>query len=255
MLSIVMPARNAEKYLNPSVDSIIHQDFQDWELVFINDGSTDSTAEIIGSYTDSRIKYYEVDEPKGVAHARNYGCSKALSEIIVVADSDDIYYPRRLTVINEAFSKDRELVVFYSNIRIINHITGEKFVRPFQKYNRELLKNINYIANMSAAFKKYNFDVLGGYDESLLSAEDYDLWLRFAREDYKIYGLNEVLVDANRYSESTSANRGMLKECTHAVKRKNNLPEISDLDYVRMHSSEGVFEYFTKPSGFELWFK
>lgn len=250
-----MPARNAEKYLKASVNSIINQDYQEWELVFVDDGSTDSTGNIIRDYNDRRIKYYPVDEPRGVAHARNYGCSKVLSEIIVVADSDDIYYPERLTVINDAFVKDHELEVFYSNIRIINHITGEKFIRPFQTYNLELLKNINYIPNMAAAFKKSSFDAIGGYDESLLSAEDYDLWLRFAMQNCKIYGLDKVLVDANRYNESTSANREKLKKYTHIVKRKNNLPEISDLEYVRVHSSKSIFEYFTLPSGFELWFK
>lgn len=255
MLSIVMPARNVEKYLKPALDSLINQTYTDWELIFVDDQSTDSTAEIAKSYNDSRIKYFLTDESKGVAHARNFGSSRASSDIIAVADSDDIYYPDRLAKTMKAFDEDENLAVFYSNIRIIDHINNTKTIRPFQAYDHEILKNINYIANMAAAYKKKDFEAIGGYDENLRSAEDYDLWLRFAAAGFKIYGLDEVLVDVNRYSESTSANRESLKNYTHIVKEKNGLPKVSDLEYVREHASEEIFKHFTQPRGYALWFE
>lgn len=95
-VSVVMPAHNREKYISSSIDSILMQTYKDFELIIVDDGSTDNTVNIIKSYDDPRIKLILHKENKGVALARNTGYSNSLGEFIVIADSDDINMPTKI---------------------------------------------------------------------------------------------------------------------------------------------------------------
>lgn len=96
-VSVVMPAYNAEKYLREAIDSILAQTYTDFELIIVNDGSTDSTKKIIQSYTDSRIRYIENEQNSGICVTLNKGLDAARGRYIVRMDSDDIAMPERLS--------------------------------------------------------------------------------------------------------------------------------------------------------------
>ncbi|MEO9473982.1 MAG: glycosyltransferase family 2 protein [Cyclobacteriaceae bacterium] len=90
LVSIIMPVYNTEKFLREAIDSVLDQTYQEWELLIVNDGSTDASAEIIGSYDDSRIRYFE-QENMGVSAARNVGLSNMGGDYFCFLDADDMF--------------------------------------------------------------------------------------------------------------------------------------------------------------------
>ena len=98
MISIVLPTWDRAEYLTESIESVRRQTLKDWELIVVDDGSTDSTPELMDYYTklDKRIKYFP-KKHEGIAKARNYGISKSTGEYIAVHDSDDLMMPKRLS--------------------------------------------------------------------------------------------------------------------------------------------------------------
>lgn len=255
ILSVVMPAKNTEKFIKKTLDSLINQSFKDWELIFIDDHSEDKTAEIVKNNTDKRIKYFFLEKGTGIPAGRHFGNIKARGKIIVIADSDDFNHPDRLKTIFNEFKKNPSATVFYSNIDI-NYIEENRLVpRPFQEYNLEILKKVNYIANSAAAYKKKAYFEIGGYDQSLKMCEDYDLWLRFALNGLKFIYSPKSLVILSRYVGSTTGTKKhLLRKYIHEVKEKYHLPVVADIsEFKKMVSSE-VFQYFTTPGGIKLWF-
>jgi len=96
MISIVMPTYNREAYLAEAIGSVLSQTYKDWELIIVDDGSTDDTSTLINHYKDKRIRYLPLDRNRGIAYARNYGIKNAKGEYIAVMDSDDLMSPNRL---------------------------------------------------------------------------------------------------------------------------------------------------------------
>lgn len=255
-LSIVMPAKNVEKFLAKTLDSVLKQSFLEWELVFVDDHSTDKTAELIKQVKDDRIKYFFLEEGTGIAVGRNYGCNKAEAPIIVTADSDDFNYSNRLQEIYNFFDKNPETDVFYSNVDFYYVESKEKIARPFQPFDPKVLASVNFIANPSSAFKKEAYLAVEGYDISLKMCEDYDLWLKFLDQNCTFGYSDKSLVQMNRYPESTTGTRkDLLKQYIHQVKRKHNIAEVADINFLKNSVSPEVFEYFTTPGGKFLWFE
>lgn len=97
-ISVIIPVHNGEKYLKETLESIIHQTFRDFELLVIDDGSTDRSLQIINDYakTDDRITVYQNIENKGIAFTTNFGIGQAKGNFIAVSDQDDISFPERL---------------------------------------------------------------------------------------------------------------------------------------------------------------
>lgn len=113
-----MPAYNAEKYLREAIDSILAQTFTDFELIIINDGSTDFTKDIILSYTDQRIRYIENEQNSGICVTLNKGLDAARGRYIARMDSDDISLPRRLEVQVQYMDSHPEIGVAGTDIEI-----------------------------------------------------------------------------------------------------------------------------------------
>ena len=97
-VSVLMPAYNSGKYIQQSIQSILDQTFQDFELIIVNDGSTDNTHDIITSFSDDRIRYYQNDGNKGLIYTRNKQINLASTEYIALLDSDDLANKLRLEI-------------------------------------------------------------------------------------------------------------------------------------------------------------
>ncbi len=98
LVTVIIPAYNEEKYLSQAIDSIITQTYENWELLIINDGSTDGTEKVANDYVkrDKRITYHTYEGNKGLSYARNYGTEKAKGKYICILGADDIAYPNML---------------------------------------------------------------------------------------------------------------------------------------------------------------
>jgi len=95
-ISIIMPAYNAQNTIKTSIESILRQNYNNYELIIIDDGSNDNTENVVKEFSDSRIKYFKLATNMGVSNARNFGIEKATGEYIMFIDSDDIYLDGRI---------------------------------------------------------------------------------------------------------------------------------------------------------------
>jgi glycosyltransferase involved in cell wall biosynthesis/phenylacetate-coenzyme A ligase PaaK-like adenylate-forming protein/MoaA/NifB/PqqE/SkfB family radical SAM enzyme len=198
LVSVIMPAYNAAEYIAQAIDSVLRQDYQNFELIIINDGSTDDTGKIIEGFRDDRIKYFS-QENHGLAATCNIGIRKSAGEYIVKLDSDDMITPDFLGRHIAEFEKNPHADLVYCDDclieqqgRIIRVIERPEYSE--QKYLiRDLFRNGFPVVPFRTCIKKNVFDKIGFYDEELCMAEDYDMIRRFVMHDLKIQHLKGAL--------------------------------------------------------------
>lgn len=190
-----MSVYNDEKYLKKSIDSIMNQTFKKFEFIIINDGSTDTTLDILKMYSDPRIKIITNTQQIGLSKSLNKGLQLAKGEYIARQDGDDISSPKRLEK-QVAFLEARPecgLVGSWSYvIDAENKIMDKQMFFTGHNDIATMLLTENQFVHSSVMFKKDCIDKLGGYNEELKYAQDYDLWLRIA-EYYKVANISEFL--------------------------------------------------------------
>ncbi len=141
LVSIIMPAYNAEKYIAEAIESVLKQDYPNFELIIINDGSKDKTESIINSFDDKRIKYYS-QENKGVSAARNLGLKNMIGDFFCFLDADDFYPPKSISSRVAMFEKD-DIYFLDGRVAFCNE-TIEKSI----KYYIPKIKNVNPNADL-----------------------------------------------------------------------------------------------------------
>lgn len=183
--SIIIPTYNRANFIEKTIKSVLKQTYTDFELIIVDDGSTDTTEDIVTSIKDERINYYKKkNEERAVA--RNFGIEKAKGDIITFLDSDDLFYENHLEEASTFLLKDKVAVLFqaYEIVEINSKI---KMSFPNKVINQLLIKEGNIISChgmfiSSSIIKKYKFNE----DINLTASEDYELWLRIA-SNYKIH--------------------------------------------------------------------
>lgn len=198
-ITVLMPVYNAEKFLKQAIDSILNQTFKNFELLIINDGSTDQTARILQGYKDPRIKIIINQKKIGVIKSRNFGIKIAKGKYIALMDSDDISFPERLKKQTKYLDTHPYCDVVVAKIQLMD--IGENIIGKWEDDQENLtyeqikkkLPTGNCIANSTAVIKislikKYK------YKENLYHSEDYELWLRLCADGKKIEKINEELV-------------------------------------------------------------
>lgn len=177
-----MPVYNGEQFLEEAIDSILDQTFNDFEFLIINDGSTDKSKEIIKSYNDPRIRYFENKTNLGITAARNIGLTQAQGEYLAIIDCDDVAYPSRFEEQVEFLDQntDVSMVASWAEIEMLN-VHGDivhsvlKTDAPNHKIPALLLFS-NFFIQSTIMLRKSDIPV-GGYRD-FDPAEDYDLWTR-----------------------------------------------------------------------------
>ncbi|MDT2817396.1 glycosyltransferase family 2 protein [Vagococcus lutrae] len=208
LVTIIMPVYNSEKYLEKSLSSVLNQTYQDFELIVINDGSSDGSLSIIQSFKkiDKRIKLYDLDRNRGISFARNIGIKNSKGKYIAFIDSDDKWKPNKLQTQIE-FMKKNNIKFSYTNLNIIDnlgHHIGERISSKKEVTYSELVKK-NYFGCSSVVI---DAKVLKNYTFKNIKHEDYALWLEILRKE-KIVGhnLEEKLCDYRVHDDSISSNK------------------------------------------------
>lgn len=196
--SIIIPTYNRADKLMKSINSVLSQTDKDFELIIIDDGSTDKTQEKINKIDDKRIIYKWIENYGGPSRPRNIGISIAQGEWIAFLDADDWWESNKLEICRENIRNDVDLI--YHDLLIIDQnkkvnktkIFSRQLRRPVLK---DLLVNGNIIANSSVVVRKSILLNIGGIDEKreLFAAEDYNTWLRISKISDNFLYLNKTL--------------------------------------------------------------
>ena len=180
LVSVVMPTFNRRKYLGEAIDSVINQSIDDWELLIIDDGSTDDTEEFLrGAYLDSRIRYFK-QENQGQSVARNKGIANSCGTFICFLDSDNRWYPNKLERQLEEFQNHPNVAMVYGDSKIINAageiISCKNISRYSGRVTAKLLAD-NFISMNTTMTRSQVLKDIGGFNTNNHWDEDYDLWL------------------------------------------------------------------------------
>ena len=222
-LSVLLSVYNGEKYLRESIDSILNQSFSDFEFLIIDDGSTDSSVEIVESYKDKRIRLIKNENNLGLITSLNKGLSLAQGEFIARQDADDIAENSRFEKLIEMLDADPNLKLVGSNVVLIDP-KGERIgswvyptSRSFARWG--LLFN-NVVAHSSSMYVREDALRVGGYSLDYPYAEDYNLWSRLAQigdigncsQALQRYRVHDEAVSTLKENEQISIRRKISKE-------------------------------------------
>jgi glycosyltransferase involved in cell wall biosynthesis len=191
LISIIIPTYNVEKYIKETLNSVINQSYNNFEVLVIDDSSTDSTAEEIKriAKSDGRISYYKIEHAGRPSVPRNYGISKSSGEYVAFLDADDIWNWDKLKDQIRFLQKYPNLIFVYSmsvtfgNVNVFSpYYEVLPLLNKAATTNGELILKGNSITCSSVMVRKEYLQKTGGYDEdpNLKAVEDYDLWLRLS---------------------------------------------------------------------------
>jgi len=208
-VSVILPTRDRAHTLRRAIDSVLKQTFTDFELIVIDDGSTDGTAELVTGYRDARVRYSYNGGPHSVCYARNAGLRLVRAPLIAFQDSDDEWLPRKLKVqIEKLDSLPTEVALVYGPrlyVRLdgtVQNIDTAIFTKEEgHTFRRALNLEVRGIAPQSVLVRREAVDGTGGFDEKMTALEDLELFIRIARH-YRFQYIPDYLV---RYYETAGS--------------------------------------------------
>lgn len=244
LVSIVMPNYNSEKYLKATIDSVLAQTYTNWELLFVDDCSTDSSLEIVRSYNDSRIKILQNEKNSGAAVSRNYALREAKGKWIAFLDSDDLWIPEKLEK-QLAYMQNNDISFSYTDYEVIDE--DNKIISTFKpkldvcKY-KDILKH-NCIGCLTVI---YNTDKLGKVfmPTDAIKREDLACWLAILKSGEEGHCLHESLAQYKVHSNSVSSNKfKMMKYQWNVYRKVEGINVFKSLCYLISWAIAGVLKY------------
>lgn len=290
-VSVIIPTYNRGAFLEETVSSALAQTFTNWEILVVDDGSTDHTESVLAPYADA-LRYVRIAH-SGVSAARNVGIRETGGEWVAFLDSDDLWLPKKLERQIRALQSSPEIPLCYTDEIWIRHGRRVNPRARHQKYSGWIFERclpLCIISPSSALIRRDLFEEVGAFDETLPACEDYDLWLRitlrypvllveekliikrgghrdqlskahWGMDRFRIRALRKVLQDPHLRSHQKEA---VLKELRHkchiiaqgARKRgKQGLAkyyeELANDPYREVHDIEEVFENTSEGRGLE----
>lgn len=218
--SVVIPTYNRAEIIGKAIESVLAQTIQNYEIIVVDDGSTDNTCEVLNSLGVD-IRYFRQTN-QGPSEARNRGIIESRGQYVAFLDSDDLWYSNKLAKISEVIKEHPEAGLFYSDFSLTDkqgnklrterckHIVGDG-------YHQLLLTN--FIGTSTVVVKHECFDICGLFYEKLLARQDWDLWIRIARE-FPIVHIPLNLVEHMKGSRgAVSANSTVMKSSRLVIER------------------------------------
>jgi glycosyltransferase involved in cell wall biosynthesis len=250
LISIVLPVYNARDYLLDSVASIIEQSHRDWELICINDGSTDGSGNLLDWLAQQDARIQVIHQPNtGIVEALNRGCSLASAPLICRMDADDIAMPSRLQQQATYLRNHPTCIVVGSAILEVDAESDPlRISRLATEHDRildDLLHRRTGHFHPTTMFRAEAFEAVGGYRTAFQWVEDHDLWLRLAQRG-KLANLPEVLLCYRQHATSVCWQRSaqqrnlmneLLKDAYRA--RGADMPESLIVESTRTRSEAG----------------
>lgn len=245
LVSIIMPAYNAEEYIENSIRSAMAQTFTNWELLVVDDCSKDATREIVNQLAeeDHRIRLIHNEENLGTAGSRNKALDLFHGSYVAFLDSDDLWHPEKLEK-QLRLMRDKNADLCYSSYCVV-HLDGGKarkdYVVPKSVTLEDMLKQ-NFIGCSTVVLtaetaKKYRFT-------KKFYHEDYIFWLSMLRDGIKAVGIPEILMDYSYYSSSRAGNKPAAAKRRWNIYRKYmNFSALKSLWYMIHYTVAGIKKY------------
>ncbi|PKO13694.1 MAG: hypothetical protein CVU39_17855 [Chloroflexi bacterium HGW-Chloroflexi-10] len=244
IITVIIPAYNQSHYLAGAIESVLAQDYEDWECIVVNDGSTDSTAEVVKAYQDQRI-HYIYQQNAGLSAARNTGIRNARGKYLSFLDSDDLFAKNKLSLLINVFHNNPEIALVSGSTELIDQ-NGIAIARKFDPVlpadtSQLLLGNPLHVG--SVLVKRSWQEKIGFFDTRLRSYEDWDFWLRLALYNAKFVCIPEVVSFYRFHTEQMTRNRQQMTRASFTVLdqiyAQQNLPEpwiqLKDKAYSHSH--------------------
>lgn len=208
LISVITPAYNAERFIGETIESVINQTYNNWEMIIVDDQSKDSTVSIVNSYQrkDERIKLYKLEENSGSAIARNTAMEKAKGRYIAFLDSDDAWYPEKLER-QLQFMQQQDIAFSFTKYRRIEEdgtLRETASKAPESVGYRDLLKHcvIGCLTVMIDREKVGQLEMV-----NIRTRQDYAYWLEITKRGFRAYGFPEVLAKYRIVGNSISRNK------------------------------------------------
>tara|TARA_B100001939_G_scaffold310873_1_gene293096 strand:- start:1666 stop:2523 length:858 start_codon:yes stop_codon:yes gene_type:complete len=220
-VSILLPLFNDELFVRKAISSILSNTYQEYEIIVINDGSTDSSLEIINSIKDDRIKVFNKSN-SGLIETLNYGLKKCKNEIIMRMDGDDEIDKEKISIQLSSFSNSNSILLGTGG-SIIDNMSKFKSLVNVPENNTSILKKMRKmqpsIIHASIMFYKDAIIKSGGYDEKFNVAEDYELFYRLSRLGV-LSNINIPLYKIRKNEENVSVTRSRTQLLNTMIARK-----------------------------------
>ena len=225
LVSIIMPTYNQSEYIKYAIDSVLAQSYRVFELIIIDNFSTDSTSDAVSSYYDPRIKYLKFDNKGVIAKARNYGVKYSSGSILAFLDSDDTWFKETLNtqvnLLNDSVALVSSSFEPIGNSVICRHHLNYIKENDIKYFEYEDIIKFNSIMTSSVVLYKSDFQQSGGFDESynFRFIEDWELWLRLSVK--KKIMINGAKLIQYRISYKTDRDLRDVKKRTLLIMKKH----------------------------------
>lgn len=245
LVSVVMPAYNKEKYIAKAINSVIHQTITDWELIVIDDCSTDGTRDVIAAMAanDPRIRFVRNESNLGAAGTRNRALDMCRGEYVALLDADDIWYPEKLEK-QLNLLRCTEADVAYSSYKVIRRGAQEKssdYIVPEKVSLRDMLRQnwigCSTVLMTGAVARSYRFT-------TEFYHEDYVFCLQMLQNGAGFVGVTDVLGEYSYYPDSRSGNKlASAKSRWDVYRRYLKLSLVECLWYMLQYAVGGILKY------------
>ncbi len=248
IISVVVPAYNSQRTILETINSVLEQSFTDFELIVINDGSTDGTLELLSNIKDARFKVYSYPNG-GLPVARNRGIVRATGEFVSFIDADDLWTPDKLELQLQALQQNPQAGVAYSWTICMGN-NGNSFhpgvSESFQGNVYPKLLVGNFIGSGSnVLLRREAIESVGYFDESLKSCEDWDYWLRLAPK-WEFVVVPEPQIIYRLSSGAMSSKLDVMEKYQTLVLEKAFESAPSELQYLKNRGFAYIYLFMTR---------
>lgn len=243
MVSIIIPSYNREKEISRAINSILQQTYENYEIIVVDDGSTDHTGSVVRNFKDERIRYIRLEQNQGAGHARNIGIQEARYDYIAFLDSDDEWMPDKLNLqMTKLLSVEENFGMVYCRMSGYQRHSDARFICPPMELKSEVLEGElfeklllhNVIGTPTVLLRRECLEQVGRFKESLLCLEDWEWMLRIAKK-WKIGFVDKILVEVHKLDGSISTNVGgyLVTRCYMVSLYRKEMTEVGILERVR----------------------
>ena len=255
-VSVITTFYNASSTIRGTIESIIESDFDDFEIILVDDGSNDDSNEIISEINDSRIRLYKPGRI-GRSSALNLGLEKAIGKYIAILDADDLCISSRLSIQASILDNHSEYSLVYSNAELIDLNGDFTSLTSFPEFHDEIVKcllDLNPFPHSSVMYRRECAQKIGGYNTRCEKSIDYNFYLELLSEGLFFKGLKDPLIQLRNHENSWGKNDTKALQMRYGIlglinfyQKQHNLEAILELDGQKWKASKLIFDsWFSK---------